>query len=178
MDFDKLITLRQSCRSYDKSKLVEKEKLDNIIKQAILAPSACNSQPYSFITVNGKASENVATCCQKYGSNKFTSDCNAFIVIVEEKANLPERVGSIVLDNHFTEIDIGIVASYITLSATEQGLGCCILGLFDESQLKKLFNIDKNKRVRLVVAVGYAKDDVIRQKKRKEISKIHTYIGD
>ena len=46
MNFNELINTRQSCRRYDSSRAVEKEKLDAILEAARLAPSACNGQPY------------------------------------------------------------------------------------------------------------------------------------
>ncbi len=177
MEFEKVIKERQSCRNYDSTKKVEKSKIDQIMKDAMLAPSACNSQPYSFVVVNGEKSATVAECAQQYGGNKFTDKCPAFIVIVEEKANLIARVGAIVKSQAFAENDIGIVASYITLSATNQGLSTCIMGLFNEKRLKKELGIDDKKRIRLVIALGYADSaDVLREKKRKELSAMYEYI--
>ena len=46
MDFLKIAQTRQSCRSYDETREVEREKLDAVLEAARLAPSACNSQPY------------------------------------------------------------------------------------------------------------------------------------
>ena len=50
MNFTEIAENRQSCRSYDSSRPVEKEKIDSILAAARLSPSACNGQPY-FITV-------------------------------------------------------------------------------------------------------------------------------
>ena len=51
-DFFDLIARRESCRNYDPNKKVETEKLVKCIEAARLAPSACNSQPWSFVVVN------------------------------------------------------------------------------------------------------------------------------
>lgn len=50
MNFTEIAKQRQSCRSYDRQRPVEREKLDAILESARIAPSACNGQPY-FITV-------------------------------------------------------------------------------------------------------------------------------
>ena len=42
MDFMEIANARQSCRSYDPERSVEKEKLEAILQAARLAPSACN----------------------------------------------------------------------------------------------------------------------------------------
>ena len=39
MNFTEIANARQSCRSYDPSRDVEEEKLDRILKTAILSPS-------------------------------------------------------------------------------------------------------------------------------------------
>ena len=41
-------------------------------------------------------------------------------------------------DRHFPLIDIGIAAAHISLAAEAEGLGSCILGWFDEKELKQL----------------------------------------
>ena len=61
-------------------------------------------------------------------------------------------------------------------SATQQDLGTCILGWFNEKELKKLLNINKLKRIRLVVAIGYPETNDIRKKIRKSINEISTFI--
>ena len=45
MNFTEIAENRQSCRRYDLTKTVEKEKVDRILAAARLAPSACNGQP-------------------------------------------------------------------------------------------------------------------------------------
>ena len=51
MTFDQLIIHRQSVRKYS-SQAVEHEKLMQCLDAARLAPSASNSQPWSFIVLN------------------------------------------------------------------------------------------------------------------------------
>ena len=53
MDFLKLVELRQSDRKFiDKD--IEEEKLARCLETARLAPSASNSQPWTFIVINDK----------------------------------------------------------------------------------------------------------------------------
>ena len=60
-------------------------------------------------------------------------------------------------------------------SAT-QGLSTCIMGAFDKKMLLEGLGITEEKRVRLVLSVGYAANDQLRTKKRKPLEQIMTYI--
>ena len=92
-DFFDLIARRESCRNYDPNKKVETEKLVKCIEAARLAPSACNSQPWSFVVVNSPSvSPQVAKCVQGMGMNRFTDNCPAFLIVVEEKATLTAKI--------------------------------------------------------------------------------------
>jgi len=51
MDFLELAKSRYSCRSYD-DRSVEREKLLSCIDAGRISPSACNSQPWTFILVD------------------------------------------------------------------------------------------------------------------------------
>ncbi len=177
MELKELFSLRQSCRNFDAERPVEKEKLENIMELARLAPSACNSQPYSFIVVTeSELAGRIARCTQGMGMNKHCSAARAFIVMVEENAGLLARTSGRLKDQDYASIDMGIVSAHIVLAATEQGLSTCMIGWFDEKKIKELLGIDEKKRVRLVFAVGYAAaDDKIREKKRKDIDKLVTY---
>ena len=56
MDFQQLIEKRYSVRRY-KQDPVEKEKLDQILNTARLAPTAANLQPFQLIVVETKGRE-------------------------------------------------------------------------------------------------------------------------
>ena len=175
-EFLEVLNRRQSCRKYSERQ-VEKEKLIKCIEAARVAPSACNSQPWHFVVVSNKElAPKVAECLQDKVMNKFTSECSAFIVVVEESGNLTSRAGALIKQQDYRSIDIGIAVEHICLAATEQDLGTCILGWFNEKKLKELLNISKLKRIKLVITIGYPKDDIIRKKVRKSINEISTFI--
>lgn len=175
-EFFELVNKRQSCRKY-LDKPVEKEKLIKCIEAARVAPSACNSQPWHFVVVNNKdLSLKVADCLQDKVMNKFTTQCQTFIIVVEESGNLTSRTGALIKHQDYRSVDIGIAAEHICLAAEQQNLGTCILGWFNEKELKKLLDINKLKRIRLVIAIGYPESDNIRKKVRKGINEISTFI--
>jgi nitroreductase len=175
-DFYNLVLKRESCRDYSDTP-VEQEKLTRIIETARLAPSACNSQPWSFVVANKpEVSAKIATCLQDGGMNRFSDSCPAFIIVIEEKANLKSTIGGLVHNQHYAPIDLGIATAHLCLAATDLGLSTCIMGWINECKLKKMLSINQTKRIRLVVGVGYATTDDIREKKRKTMTEIVRYI--
>jgi nitroreductase len=175
-NFFELANKRQSCRQY-LDKPVEKEKLIKCIEAARVAPSACNSQPWHFVVVNNKELvPKVADCLQDKVMNKFAVQCQTFIIVVEEGGNLTSRAGALIKHQDYRSVDIGIAAEHICLAAEAQNLGTCILGWFNEKELKKLLDINKLKRIRLVIAIGYPESDNVRKKVRKSINEISTFI--
>ena len=174
MNFIEIAEARQSCRNYDENKPVEKEKIDAILEAARLSPSACNGQPYHFTVCQGETAKKVAKATTGLGMNKFAPDAPVLIVVSEEPYTQMAAAGSVVSKNDYRSMDIGIAVAYLTAEAAVQGLGSCILGWFDGSEVKKICGIKHT--VRLVIAVGYPKEgDRLRTKKRKSIEELATY---
>lgn len=170
MKFIDLAASRYSCRSY-KDETVEREKLSLCAEAARMSPSACNSQPWSFVVVDEPlTAQCVSQALQQKGMpfNKFTRNCPAYVVIIEEKAKLAAAFGGFLKNQHYAQMDIGIAAAHIALCASDLGLGSCIIGWFNNSRLRKALGIPPSKRVRLVVAIGYAKENAFRAKVRKK----------
>jgi nitroreductase len=171
MNFTELAENRQSCRSYDPEKSVEKEKLDAILASARLAPSACNGQPYQITVCQGTIAKKVAKATQGMGMNKFATDAPVMLVISEKPYVATAALGARVKKNDYRSIDIGIVSAYITAEATAQGLGTCILGWLDDGEIREICDLDS--AVRLVISLGYAKEgDKLRPKKRKTVDEL------
>ena len=177
MNFTEIAENRQSCRSYDSEKAVEREKIEAILNCARLAPSACNGQPYFLTACTGEAAKEVARATQGMGMNRFATEAPVQIVISEMPYNKTAAIGAKMKKNDYRSIDIGIVAAYITAEAASQGLGSCILGWLDSDKIKKICDLDGE--VRLVICIGYAKeDDKLRAKKRKDMSELAKIIGE
>ena len=174
MNFTEIAENRQSCRAYDPNRGVEDEKLSAILNAARLAPSACNSQPYHITVCSADSAKAVAKATGGMGMNKFALEAPILLVISEDSYSATAAVGARVKKNDYRSIDIGILSAYITAEATAQGLGSCIIGWFDNAEIKKICGLKDD--VRLVITIGYAREgDPLREKKRKDISKLATY---
>jgi len=175
MNFTEIAQVRQSCRSFDSSRVIEEEKLEAILTAAQLSPSACNGQPYHFTVCRNNAAADVAKATMGMGMNKFTADAPVMIVISEEPYVKSAALGAKVKGNDYRSIDIGIAAAYLTAEATAQELSTCILGWFDDAKIRKI--CDLHYPVRLVIALGYAKEtDKLRKKQRKKLDELVTKI--
>ena len=176
MNFMDIAKERQSCRSYDAERVVEKEKIEAILEAARIAPSACNGQPYHFTVCHGEKAQAVAKATMGMGMNKFAAQAPVMIVVSEKPYVKSAALGAKVKGNDYRSIDIGIATAYLTAEATSQGLGTCILGWLDDAKLREICGLSEP--VRLVITLGYAKeDDVLRNKKRKDMSDLVTEIG-
>lgn len=176
MEFTELIRVRESCRNYT-GEPVPREKLEAILDAARLAPSACNSQPWSFVVADSpEAVKTAVECIQDSGANKFTDKAPAFIIVVEEHAQLSPRIADTMDSQHFAAIDIGLVTAHICLAASDLGLGTCIMGLFNEEKTKACFDIPAEKRVRLIISVGYSADAAPRAKHRNALDEIARFV--
>lgn len=170
MNFLEIAKTRQSCRSYDESRCIEQEKLDAILEAAQLSPSACNGQPYKITVCRGQAAKEVAAATAGMGLNKFASQAPDLLVLSEMPYVKSAALGAKLKNNDYRSIDIGIAAAYITAEAAAQGLGSCILGWLDDQKIRSICGLEYP--VRLVITLGYAKDETIRAKKRKDLSEL------
>jgi len=175
MNFLELVEKRQSDRKYT-DKPVEKDKLIKCLEAARLAPSASNSQPWTFIVATnpelvkklGKAAKGPLGTF-----NNFAPAAPIIVAIVLEKPKVITQFGIKVKDKEWPLIDIGIAAEHFCLQAAELGLGTCMLGWFDEDKTKELLNIPEEKTVPLLITVGYTPENYRHRKKiRKPFDKI------
>jgi nitroreductase len=175
-DFLDLCQRRQSCRNFS-DKPVEHEKLEKCVDAGHYAPSGCNSQPWSFVVVETPAVvAEVAKCGQQMEMNPFLSKARAFIIVLEEHAVLMPTARRILDSQYFAKGDIGAAAVHVCLEAETQGLGTCIIGIYDREGVCKLLNIPIEKQFGALIAVGYPADPTVRQKARKQLKDVARFV--
>ena len=175
MNFIELVEKRQSDRKYI-DKPVEKERLLRCLEAARLAPSASNSQPWTFVVTDEPAL--IKKLGQKaqgpLGSfNNFVKQAPVIVTIVLERPKAVTEIGMKFKDKEWPLIDIGITAEHFCLQAAEEGLGTCMLGWFDEKGVKEILNIPPAKTVALLITLGYTPEGYKHRKKiRKSMDKV------
>jgi len=177
MTFLELVKKRRSVREYSPA-TVPKEAITRCLEAARLAPSACNSQPWSFIVVDNPELKN--TLADKafsgvYSINFFAKSAPVLIVVVRENSTYTASLGGAFRGIQYSLIDIGIVSEHLVLQAAEEGLGTCWLGWLNEKAVKKLLNIPRQKKVDIIISMGYPKNKESREKTRKGLETIRRF---
>ena len=112
-----LIFKRKSVRKYS-DESVPDEKIENLLKAAMQAPSACNAQPWEFIVVSKKEDKEAISKMHKFATP--ARDASHLIITL---GNLNEsKVHGMI------EQDLGACNENILLQATHEGLGAVWLG--------------------------------------------------
>ena len=173
MKFDQILRMRRSIRSFDSRPVKEKDVI-SIVEAARLAPSACNSQTWRFVTVTRH--ETIRKICREAMRpvipNRWLEQAPLVFVGCSQLDVIANRIGSGVTGIEYYQIDLGIAMEHMVLKATELGLGTCWIGWFDERTLKKILEIPNKIKVSALLAVGYPKGETTKKRKRKPLEKI------
>ena len=175
-DFLDLCLRRQSCRGFAETP-IEHEKLVKCVEAGRLAPSACNSQPWRFVVAETPSVvAEVAKCGQQLNMNAFLSKAQAFIIVLEDHAVLMPGIRRIMDSQYFAKGDLGAATVQICLEAESQGLGTCIIGMYDREGLCNLLNLPTDTRFAAFIAVGSPAEDTVRTKSRKPLDDVARFV--
>jgi nitroreductase len=177
MTFIQLVQQRSSVRDYLPHP-VPRDKIERCLEAARLAPSACNSQPWYFIVIdNCDLRDEIArkTLLPLTSMNRFALHAPVIVALIAKRSKMTARLGGWLKKKKFNWIDVGIAAEHFCLQATEEGLGTCMLGWFDETAVKKILQVPKAERVILLITVGYYQDKGRKEKRRKPLQGIFRY---
>jgi len=173
-----LIKYRKSVRDF-LDKPVEREKIMMCLEAARLAPSACNSQPWRFIVVDDKQLKNKlcdAAFRGIYFINSFCKTAPVIVVIISEKSKFLTRIGRMFRSTKYYLIDIGIAGEHFVLQAEDLGLGTCWIGWFNERAVKSILNIPQQKKIDILIALGYYdREKVCPEHGREPMGKIASF---
>jgi len=155
---------RRSVRAYE-PKSIPEEVLLKILESGRLAPSASNRQPWHFIVVKDPEKRKVLSE-GKYAH--FLAETPVVIV----------GCGDAELSPRWYAVDVTIALQQMVLTATEEGIGTCWIGSFDEEPVRKCLKVPERFKVVAMLAVGYPKDKLdlkallIKSKNRKTLKEI------
>lgn len=147
MDIFDIIKSRRSVRKY-KNEIPSEDLIKRCIEAALYAPSARNSQPWSFIIVKEKDKIVQLSKAQPY--TKFLEGAPYVIVaLADEKKS-----------NHWLE-DMGCAIMALLLEAHSIGLGACWGAIYNpdsmerENHVREVLEIPKNLRIIACIGIGY-----------------------
>lgn len=150
-----LVMKNRSYRRFYQNKVIGNEQLKELINIGRLTASGANRQPVRYILSNEAEKNKKIFSCLKWAGYLEDWDGpdegekpSAYIVMVE-----PNGVNA----SH----DEGIIGQTILLAAVEQGLGGCFLANIDRKMLREALKIDDKYDIKLVIALGYPKEEVV-----------------
>ena len=130
--------------------------LEKCVDAARLSPTARNKQPLEFIAVKEpnqveKMRETIflgGTVGKK--GNTPGEEPKAYIVIIADREKS---------DEEYVKMDTGIAAQSIALTAFEENLGTCMIGLLKRDKIKELLGIPDDFEIMLAIGLGYPKEE-------------------
>jgi len=144
----KAIETRRSIRKYLIDKPVTEQQLKQLLRAAMLAPSARNTRPWEFIAITKR--EILDKIAEIHPYAQMCKTATAAIVVVA----IPQDGGP---EGYFSQ-DCGAATQNILLEAADIGLGTCWCGIHPREERVKpfaeLFDISEPKIPFCVIAVG------------------------
>lgn len=160
MNVYQAVETRRSVREYREDPVLD-DSLKRIMTAASLAPSAHNAQEYKFVIVRDKGRKKELVKAAM--GQKFIA--TAPVVIAAVSLN-PEAIMDCEVPQY--PVDVAIAVDHITLAATEEGLGTCWIGAFNQEEVKKVLGVPKQYKVVVLLTIGVAYDEP-EPKSRKEL---------
>ncbi len=169
MDLNRAIKERRTIRSFQ-PKSVEKEKVQEVIENAMLAPSSLNSQPWRFIVITGQKKEetiNIISHCTRFLDDIIESfDESEKEYVTKFFQNLGGAPVLIVVvmpkiyEDYNRKVNLianGAAIQNLQLSAYKLNLGTCCLtsSLFVEDELKSYLSLSDDEEIVTVMLLGY-----------------------
>lgn len=140
MDVFEAIIKRRAIRKYV-DKEIPAPELFKIAKVGIMAPSASNFQPWSFLFVTDQ------DMIKKIGQEiqEFISHSKLIIVGTYDKT----------VSKSWNIVDTAIALQNMVLYCTSANLGTCWVGAFDKKKVRTLCNVPESHEILALITVGY-----------------------
>jgi nitroreductase len=179
MDFINCVQGRRSIRKY-KPQIIDREKIERIVKTASFSPSWKNTQVIRYILIENKEKLNyIAENCLLAFENNSAIIKNApallLVMIIAGRSGF-ERDGSFSTgkEDRWEVFDAGIATQTLCLAAYNEGLGTVIMGYFDEREVSKVVNLPQGQKLAAMVAIGIA-DENPEMPRRKSVDELLTF---
>jgi nitroreductase len=196
MEFQKVINLRHSVRSFEPKK-IPKKVLIKLVENATKAPSARNGQPWIFYIVDSANKRNKVSSVLKktlislnYQINKKPSKLQKITIDFYNNLGGAQNIIFIYRTKNKNEKPwiyssdlqgISCAAENLMLSAVDLGLGTCWVGSFKEEkaekELAKILGVKKNEELVASIIIGYpSKDFKVLKRTKKKLSEVMRFV--
>lgn len=146
-----LLLKRRSIRKFNPRE-VEQEKIDYILKSALLSPSSRNCRPWEFVAVTDKERLAELSASREHGAH-FLKEAPLAVVVIADTGKSGVWVE-----------DCSIASIIMQLAAVTSGLGSCWIQIRERltaehtssgEYVKKILSIPMRYNVECIIAIGY-----------------------
>ncbi|EAC2412641.1 nitroreductase family protein [Listeria monocytogenes] len=185
-DFDSVFESRRSIRKYDSAVKISWDKMEQILNEAMLAPSSFNMQPCRFVVVETtEMREKIKPYIQFNQSQNDTASFMLFLLgdyncfdnsetifqTSVDKGYMPKEVMEQqmkMLTPYYNQVsqqslkerillDAGIISMNLMLAAKNHGYDTCPMGGFDKENILKVLGLDEERYFPiLMLSIGKA----------------------
>lgn len=154
-DFLTLLQHRRSIRKYQ-DRLVEPEKIDLILKAALMSPAGKRLNPWEFVVVQDRSVLKQMSACRTYGSQLLEGSPLGIVICADKESS------------DTWQFDSAITAMNMMLEASDLGLGSCWVQIYNrtsednvsaEEMVRRLLDIPEKMAVVCVISVGYINEE-------------------
>ncbi len=139
---------RRSVREYKEQK-VEEEKIENILRAAMSAPTAGNQQSWEFVVIKNKDYLNKLSMISPFATPLALAPLAIVVMATTYGKKYPQNI----------EQDLAAATENILLQSVEEGLGGVWIGLSPEldrmESVRKILNLSHEKIPFSIVPIGY-----------------------
>jgi nitroreductase len=179
---------RRSIRVYDENVKISREEMNQILTEAMLAPSSRNQQPWRFVVVDTKLGKEKLGLAMPYNLNQLNTSA-AMIVVFQDLQKY--KLAEVMLDQQLQAgmitqadkeknlktvndliptlkpesiereglIDCGLVAMQLMIVARFHGYDTCPIGGFERDKINDALDYDKARfKPVMIVSIGKAKE--------------------
>lgn len=150
MDFLELAKRRYSVRSYAPDP-VPHEQLQAVLDAALLAPTACNNQPFRLLVLPTAGREDALA---RIYHRKWFVQAPLVIGIVAVPAEAWSRRDGV----NYAFVDATIALDHLILAAAAQGLGTCWVAAFDPVAAREVLGLESGVEPVAFTPLGYPAD--------------------
>ena len=148
-----LVRANRSYRGYDESRRITRRELLEMVDCARLSASSVNQQPLRYYLAWEKDEVDQIQALTKWARGlpdmtlPHPGMCPTGFIVICQDTRVWDSLARF-------QKDVGIVAQTILLSAVEMGLGGCMIGNFNASEVKETLELEEYLAPLLIVAVG------------------------
>jgi nitroreductase len=163
-----IIEARKSVRRYRPDPVPE-EALRRALEAARLAPSGKNLQPWRFIVVRDP--ETRRALARAAANQTFLAGAPVIIAACGFPDQCYARMGRYMKS---WPVDVTIALEHLMLQATEDGLGTCWIGAFEEEEVRAVLGVPAEVKVLALTPLGVP-DETPAPRGRKSLDEIVSY---